>query len=241
MRCWSWCCCLFGLLSALTQAETCARVYRVAGESLTNNAESSLGILHEVITLTGCQMQVVDKETSHLRRLRLLEKGDIDLMAEASWRLDRLAYVHYSIPYRDERILLAALKTTDVQTINNVKDIADRKKTVLMMAGAWYGPEVEILRPQWQALGLMIDFKDPEMALRALRLHRAELLIISDLIYFKLWHQPEDLLLLPFDVHREAVYVMLSKKTVTEAEVELFNVALRRWLELHPQTITFKN
>ncbi len=226
------------ILSLSVEAEPCARIYRAAGESLTITPHSSIGILQTMTSFLGCQLTIVDYQTNHSRRIRLLENGQTDVMPEASWRIEREAFAWYSEPYRDEVVILVALKTVTHQDIQHINDVAKLSKRILTLEGGWLGPDVERERSHWHSNKLIVDYKDPTVALRDLRLRRADVMLTTDLVYHQVLQTPSDLVVLPFEVHREAVYLIFSKRTVSEAEVANFNRAIQHWRQLNPQPIT---
>jgi polar amino acid transport system substrate-binding protein len=222
--------------SALTaHAQECARDYRIAAESPVIDPNSSAGILQQVIAELGCKSVIVDARTSQERRLQLLAAGAIDLMSEASLRPERTVYAHYSKPYRDEVTLLVVRADIGDQGIHHINDVLRLKKRILAPDKSWYGPDVERERESWRERGLLLIYKDPAAGLRDLRLKRADVMLCPDSTCASGSAELNDLMILPFEVHREAVYFIFSKRTITLSDVDRFNQALRQW-QAHKQS-----
>ncbi len=203
----------------------CQRTYRTT-TSIGAENDVSMRYLKRLLQTIQCPLKIVPYELSHQRRVRLLADGEIDLVMEASKLPERDSYAWFSLPYRDEKTLLITLR--DKSPINQVKHINDvftQRLTILSPAGGWFGPDVERERQHWRESHLLIVYKDPIPGFRDLRLGRAQLLLTTDLVFRE--HQLDDLVTLPFVVHQEAVYIMFSKRTVSAAEVAVFNDAIQ--------------
>lgn len=219
---------LMALPVTATRAD-CQRVYKSVALSEIASTDSSIPYLRRVIETMGCRLDLDLASTSHQRRLRLLETGQIDILSEASWLPERETYAFFSSPYRNEKTLLVGLKhNAALNEVKNLYDIAKWKLTILAPDGGWFGPDVQHERERWRKENLMVVYKEPALALRDLRLHRAHVMLITDAqrqIYVR---DSPDVFTLPFLVHEEAVYFMFSKKTITESEVHAFNHALTK-------------
>lgn len=227
---------IFAVVTYYNHAEAmCTREYRIAAESELRMPSPKADFLQEITSDLGCKLRIVAHHTNHIRRLRMLELGEIDLMPEASWRQERTAFARYSIPYRSEITILIVLKTVGDQGITQLSDIYKMNKRILSLDQNWLGPEVQVQRELWRANHQLITYKDPFEGLRDLRMNRAEVMLCTDLIYYHTLQEPKDVQRLPFEVHRDPVHLMFSKKTVSEVEVAQFNVALKRWLETQPK------
>ncbi len=219
-------------------ASECSRVYRTAFESEIIQPNSPVAFLKQTVEAMGCKLIVVDTQANHDRRLDLLEKGKIDLVAEASYLSDRDSFALFSTPYRDEVTLLAVMKSKGDQHIRALTDIVRLRKRIISLDGGWLGPSVEVERERWRKLGLMVAYKDPLQALRDLRADRADVMLGTDLIFYQMLGNPDDVLILPFELYRDPVHIMFSKETVSEKEVEQFNVVLRQWRQQQREAVS---
>ncbi len=223
MRFTAW---LFLLMSTGVLATSpCTRAFRTTTDIHREN-DTAMHYLKRLMTYMKCPLVIVPYELSHQRRFRLIADGELDLVMEASKLPERDSYAWFSLPYREEKTVLITLRSnTQTKSVNHIDDIARQHLMTSAPAGGWFGPDVEREREMWRQQHLLIAYKDPQTGLRDLRLGRAQLMLTTDLVVRDLAQQ--DIAPLPFVVHKEPVYIMFSKRTVTPEDIQLFNHAIQ--------------
>lgn len=226
------------LPSAASAAE-CARTLVVAATGLWNGAGSEAAMesrvdrewLDAIARESGICMQYDARETVIARRLALIESGNVDLLVGASKTPERERYAHFTLPYREETVLLFARaeRAAQYQTLRQFSDLQALSVPWLAVRDSWLGPEFAAARKALLQRRQISEFDTFGQGVAMLRYGRGELLLAPDTFAQYLAREKiRDVVRLPSVLHREPVYFMLSKVSVSEAELNQINTAIRR-------------
>lgn len=193
-------------------------------------------IVSDVLPAIGCSHESVKMTGASLRHQQMLQKGDLDLMAEASRTPERERFAWFSRPYRVERIVLIRSRhSARAREVVSLDDVLKQKLKIIDSGNNWLGPEVAQLRPQWRAAGLMVTEDKADVAMNALRDGRVDLAISSDEFFGSIRNQYPALETIAPPVYEAPVHFMFSKRSVSREQVDQFDAALARWLAQHPK------
>ena len=211
----------------------CSRTLSVIREA--SPAEFNADILERVSAIfahANCPIQFKTVTGNMHRTHRMLAEGQLDVLIEASYREERQSYARFSLPYRVEKTYLFSLsQNVDKYQIRHVSDLVDKPWRIIDQGKAWFGPDWESLRSALAETGRLIDFRTGEEVIRDLKLHRAELVIATDLTRHTYLTEKNGVQPLPLLIHEEPVRIMFSRLAVSEVDVEAINQAIR---VLHP-------
>ena len=216
----------------------CERTYRMAhsGDYVPYQYQSSEGELigldvdlaRAIFSRMECEITFVKLPPK--RAQVMLGTGELDIMAAASITAERHVYAHFSLPYRDERVVLFA-KTENIPDFGDLdlKEAFDRKLRVTAGIGGWYGPDYEKIRAEAEAANLLQLNNSTAARIRQLLNDRVDL-VIADL-YVGYHHAAqldarEDIRELPYILNNDPVHFMLSRKNVDGRFLDRFNQAL---------------
>jgi len=130
------------------------------------------------VILQGADCAYETQEIPARRALKMLEAGEIDLVAAASMTPDRENYGYFSVPYRNERIVMFARRDDKAAaTIKSFGDVATGHLRVAAGDGGSYGSDYDTSRHQLQAAGLLTLNASLEQRLQLLAGHRVDLVI----------------------------------------------------------------
>ncbi len=226
------------LSTAMTHA-ACSRTIRVGwndfppfmqsgsdGEPIGLDAD----LMRTIFKQAGCTLKFVP-DVPNKRQTLYLQVGALDMQFNASEVRERHAYAWYSLPYRREIIALFARKGEAQRfPIRNLNELVAHDWQVLVPYDGWYGQTLEDARPQLRRLNLAYTYISTREGVEMLYHKRAELLVgdyYSSLYAAKQAGLPE-LETLPVPVNDNAVHLIFSKRTVTEADVAVIDAAIQK-------------
>ena len=226
-------------VSSATAATECSRTLTVAATGLWDSAGSAAAMesrvdrewLDAISRESGLCMQYETRETVIARRLALVESGNVDLLVGASKTPERERYAHFSLPYREESVLLFTRveRAAQYQHVQTFPDLQAVTVPWLAVRDSWLGPEFAAARKTLLQQRKISEFDTFGQGVAMLRYGRGELLLAPDTFAQYLEREKiRDVVRLPSVLHRESVYFMLSKASVSEAEVNQLNTAIRR-------------
>ena len=145
-----------GAFSFTTRTEACDQelVYYFQGESPPYQAKEDDGslsgfdfeMLDTIASRAGCSIKVVDKKIPWARRLRMLEQGEPDVVATASYKDDRAKYAWFELPYRHESLaLFVRAGEQEAFGVAEAADLLDSKMVLGIQNGSTYGPDTDEL------------------------------------------------------------------------------------------------
>ncbi|MFZ5842081.1 MAG: substrate-binding periplasmic protein [Pseudomonadota bacterium] len=185
--------------------------------------------LRAIADSAGFCLQAESRETLIARRLALLESGVVDVLVGASRTPDRERYAWFSRPYRDERVLLfvRAEQRKQFQHVRQFADLQQLPLPWLAVRDSWLGPGYANARQQLLKNQRVFEFDAYPQGLAMLRYGRGHLLLAPDAFaHFLKQEAVSDIVSLPTVIHREPVFFMLSKASVTTDELARFDNAL---------------
>lgn len=191
--------------------------------------------------LTGLDIEMVkavfDSQGKSLKFLQLpwkrhldnLESGHIDLAASASKTPEREQFAYFSDPYRTESAALFIRKTDqDKYQFSSLQDIIGTDFSLAVTRGYYYGEEFSQLMENPDFRKQVQEVNDNQLAQRQLVRGRVDG-FLEDPIAATVELEEEgvaDQVVNILDIYSDGIYVMFSKKTKTEADVESFNKGL---------------
>lgn len=176
----------------------------------------------------GCQIDYVQRPWS--RTLREIQDGSVDLSAGASINEERKAYAYFSLPVRDEVVVLLMRKGQISQyQLNSLDDIAAQRVRLGVTRGYYHGPDYQRLMEDESFSSLVQEATGAEKNLQKLHAGRVDAVLI-DPVVAKYTAQEmgleDEFAPYPLNVLKENVYFMLSQASMDEAMVSRINQAL---------------
>ncbi|HEX9449363.1 MAG TPA: transporter substrate-binding domain-containing protein [Dongiaceae bacterium] len=200
--------------------------YRSAnGEVVGLDADLTRAILEQV----GCQYAV--QEIPAKRALKMLETGEIDLVAAASVTPEREAYGYFSAPYRSERIVMFIRR--DDTTAAAIKGLHDALSAHLRVAagnGGSYGKEYDTLRGELKAADLLTLNASLEQRLQLLAGHRVDIVVEDEVAGASTARDlglAANLQVVGAPLSDQPVRLLLSRKSVSPALVSSIDQAIK--------------
>lgn len=185
-------------------------------------------IVKAVMLEMGCEIDI--SEIPPKRAQRMLLSGRLDLMAAASITPQRQEYAYFSIPYRDERVVMFVLSNRykDYKGLT-LRDAVDEGYRIAAGVGGWYGVEYGEVKDRAMEAGLLELNTSTAQRIRMLLASRVDI-VVADL-YVGYHHailegRAADIKELPHVLNQDPVHFMLSRKTHNAGQVERFNDAL---------------
>lgn len=180
--------------------------------------------------LAGCPLALADSKVSAARKHDMLRKGEQDLMISASYLPQRERYAYFSQPYRLEQIRLYVRRSdaAKLRSVRSLQDLLDRPELVLLApAAGWFGPDYARLKPQFHQAGRLLISRNSSQALQQLEAGRGDVLMTTDVLLDWLNELPsKNVVALPAVIHEAPVHIMLSKASLTPADVGVLNNAI---------------
>ncbi|WP_374357079.1 substrate-binding periplasmic protein [Chitinimonas sp.] len=227
---------LLFVLHAELAGAACSRVLRVPFEewppySFTGSQQKPQGIevdmLDAITRQAGCTVQWVP-DLPRKRRWLYLQSGDIDMLLAASDSGpagERAAM--FSKPYRHETISAFVMADSDRHTgLASLQHMLAHRVSVIGQTGGGGGfPMAE----QFRAAGLLTRYEEYSHGLKLLQARRGEVLI-GDRWAVEYAARAQDVRLrrLAFNVADGEVAYMLSRKTLSSADLAAINSAIER-------------
>ncbi len=179
-------------------------------------------LLAAVAKEAGCRVTYV-RGVPRNRRLPMLVSGELDLLIAATPVPGDPAW--YTRPYRDE-VFGAFMREGKAQREARSMDdlLAARLRLVTHR-----GPVSVAVIHEFQSLGLLTWFEDYAKGVQLMKLDRGDVLL-GDSVAIAYAARIADVPLVPlaFDVTRGPVTYKLSRKSMTEAQLQGFNSAIQR-------------
>lgn len=179
-------------------------------------------MLAAVAQEAGCRVSYV-REVPRNRRLPMLAAGELDLLLAATPRAGDPAW--YTRPYRDE--VFGAFMRADEARMET------RSLDELLQAGlrlvTHRGPASVAIINDFKARGLLTWFEEYAKGVQLMQLGRGDVLLGDSVaIAFAARAADVPLVELPIALPREPVTYKLSRKSLTEADLRAFNLAIQR-------------
>lgn len=187
--------------------------------------------LEAVASEAGFCLQQEQRETLINRRLAMLESGEIDLLVGASRTPDRERVGWFSTPYRVEQVLLF-VRSDELRHYRHLQrfdQLLAMPLPWLAVRDSWLGPDYAAARAELLRTERVFEFDTFPQGLAMLRFGRGELLLAPDtFLRFLLRENVHDVAMLPTPLHSEPVHFMLSRASISQAEFDRFDAAVRQ-------------
>ncbi len=177
----------------------------------------------------NCQLAVV--QGSWLELLTLLKEGNIDFVLGASKTADREAFAYFSTPYRQERFQLYVRRDDSALSYDSLQAFVAAGHKVGVVNEYFYGDEVAALyeddRQRDKFVGAIIS----ELNMARLLDEEIDGLLEDSFVGASILRRKGlDKYIVPHSISlgNSDVYVMFSKASVTEQQVQQFNSGLAR-------------
>ncbi len=183
-----------------------------------------------IFAAAGCQL--VETTQPIKRVLAGIRAGRIDALAGASRTPEREAYGTFSLPYRDEQIVMFMHKATvGTLPIKTVEQLVPYKVKIGVSLGAWYGPAFQrLVAPGSGFRGMLLPTDESTLLFNLLIQRRADI-ILSDLYYgqFFLRQQglEDEIVHHPVPVHQDRVHLLFSKTALEPEDVAVIDAAIK--------------
>jgi polar amino acid transport system substrate-binding protein len=166
-----------------------------------------------------------------IRNLYLFDRGEIDLLTGSSETPERRKRAWFSLPYRDERVALFALagRVELYKGIRSFADVMEAPVSLLAPRAGWYGVDYEKSMVALKDGGRLSQFVDFQQGIRMLAAGRGNF-ILGDAVGIEHAAVREGVKVqpLPFWLVDADVHLMLSRATVSEADVRRLDAAIER-------------
>lgn len=230
----------FALLTALctSAASACDRPLRVAmaqfppyilrdARGAASGAEPEL--LRAILQQAGCQLEIVP-DLPRKRRYAMFLAGELDILLAASETVERREVAWFTPPYRMETTAWFALpaRAAALRELDGFGAVLQRRITMVTQNLGWFGVEYATLLPQLQQAKLISQYENTRQGLSMLLAARGEILMADrGATLYEAAQRGLELAELPFVPAREPVHLMLSKKSVSEADARAIGNAVQ--------------
>lgn len=185
-------------------------------------------LVKAIFKQADCQINFVKRPWA--RALKEIEAGSIDLASGASMNDERLQYAHFSIPYRDETMVLMVRKgEASKYDLRKITDIAAIKFELGVVRDYYYGDDHKAGLEDPVYKKKVSEVKDDTANLKKLAAKRIDGILIDKYVGPYLAKQVgiyDQLEVHPVYINSDNIYIMFSKKTVTPVFVESINTAI---------------
>ncbi len=189
-------------------------------------------IASHIVSILGCQLTL--ERLPPKRAQHQLKEGALDIMAAASITSERHQYAHFSLAYRDESIALFVTEK-NAPLFQSLTLTTAVNKALRMGAGlgGWYGIEYQSIKEKAVSEGLLLLQNSTEQRIKMLT-HNLLDVVIADL-YVGYYHGRKyqhlaKIVDLPHKLNTDPVHFMLSRKTFSGAELDVFNNVLATFM-----------
>lgn len=186
--------------------------------------------IQSVFKLLDCKLKLV--QLPWKRSLYEVQKGRVDFMGMASLTAERQQFARYSTPYRLEQIRIGIRKGERSRwKIAVLEDLIELNMRLNVQLGAWYGAAyAKAMKLEgFQAL-VREDTNNRKQMFRLLN-NRADG-VLNDVLYFDYFAaqhgKAQQIEFLPFIVHDNPVHFIFSKTSISQADFENLNDAIKK-------------
>ncbi|MDT8999974.1 transporter substrate-binding domain-containing protein [Paucibacter sp. APW11] len=185
-------------------------------------------LLRAIVSQAGCTLEVLN-DLPRKRRYAMFLKGDLDILLAASLTEERQRIAWFTAPYRQETTSLFVLadKAAALRDIKSLGELIDKQATLLSLNLGWFGADYETQLPRLRAAHRVSHFENLRQGLSMLAARRGDVLM-SDRIatLYEARQRGLNLVELGYTPAREPVHLMLSRKSISEADWRSLNAAV---------------
>lgn len=228
---------LVALLVSCAAHAACSRTLRVPFEDWPPYAQRDargepagldFELLRAVAEQAGCKLAFV-YDLPRKRRLLMFQQGALDLLVAASATEERRGYAWFTRSYRDEE-MAALARSGDAVALatGSLDELLARRIPVIAPNSGWYGADYERLQASFESAGLLTRYEGYANGVRLLLFERGRVLIgdryaLADSIRSQ---AIPGIAALPFSVNRSPVHFMLSRQSLTPADLAALDQAV---------------
>lgn len=186
-------------------------------------------LVQAVATDMSCQLEVV--QGSWLELLTLLKEGNIDFVLGASKTADREEFAYFSEPYRQERFQLYVRRDDSALSYDSLQAFVAAGHKVGVVNEYFYGDEVAALYEDDSLRDKFVGAIISELNMARLLDEEIDGLLEDSFVGASILRRKGlDKYIVPHTISlgNSDVYVMFSKASVTEQQVQQFNTGLAR-------------
>ncbi len=187
-------------------------------------------LVKAIIENTDCKISFVKRPWA--RALKEIEKGTVHLAPGASINAEREEYAYFSLPYRDETMVLMVRKgESPSYPLKTINDITKQSFKLGVVRDYFYGEahKEALLDPEYQSR--VSDVKSDTANLQKLASKRVDGILIDRYVGPFLAKQLDlldEIEVHPLNINSDNIYLMLSKKSVSEETVAKINRGLEK-------------
>jgi len=195
---------------------------------------TDIELIRVVLKEVGTELQLLSMPES--RALNDLATGKVDLLFGASYTDERATFAWFSDSYRQEANVVVVhplVLQRYPEVVNKVAffELAQRRLVGTFNPKGFYGEEFEQLKQQQPVKRRSVPIFDAEQRMALVLNQRADFTLADQIsVKQRFAEQPiyQQLVMLPFELSRADIHLMLSKKTIDAACVALINQSLHK-------------
>jgi len=170
-----------------------------------------------------------NKYSASARMLQRIEFGEVDVLSGASKTAERERFAQFTLPYRNEATLFYVMKNrvAEFSRYKTLDDFVNAGHTLISMRSSYLGSEFGALRESLLKSDRLIEITMDDQYFSLLRLRRADVAVATDQLLGTLPRYAPDVQPLPTPLHIAPVHLMLSKKTVSQHDMQQLNTAIQ--------------
>lgn len=187
-------------------------------------------LIKAIVEQAGCKL-ALQSELPRKRRYAMFIAGEIDLLASASDTPERRRVAWFTAPYYTETVALFVLpeQLQALQDITGFGDVLKRRLSVVSQSFGWYGDDFEGHKPALREAGLLSHYDQLTSAIGMLQLGRGQMLLADRAATRQLLRERGvNFAELPYVPVQAPAHIMLSRQSVSEAEFQAIDRALKR-------------
>lgn len=190
-------------------------------------------IAQRVTDYMGCSLRA--EQGSWMELLEWLQSGDIDFVMGASLTESRQEYAYFSIPYRHEQFsLFVRSEEVPRYSMNSVEEFLAEGYRVGVVNEYFYGENLQYLMHDSEYSGQFVGAMLNELNLARLLDSDIDGFLEDNLVAASIIRRrgmSERISRTEIHLDASQVYVMFSQSSVSESEVEQFNLALKELID----------
>jgi polar amino acid transport system substrate-binding protein len=205
--------------------------YRPYSYRATDGTVAGLDIDLTRTILQGADCSYAAQEIPAKRALKMLQAGEIDLVAAASVTAEREAYGYFSAPYRNERIVMFTRRDdAAIAAIKNFSDAVAAHMRIAAGNGGSYGADYDAARDRLLTDGLLTLTSSLEQRLQLLAGHRVDLVIEDEVAGASTARElgiAGQLQVVGIPLSDEPVRLLFSRKSISPDTMAAINDAIK--------------
>lgn len=196
-------------------------------------AGMDIDLLRAVVREAGCAV-AFQFDIPRKRRLLMFQKGELDVLLDASVTPERRAYAWFTQPYRDEEVAAFVLAQDAAGAqVRSLEAALLARMPLLVPSDGWYGDSYARLLGGFESLGLVTRYEDYARAIELISGERGRIVIGDRFALLDAANRQGGHLLvaLPFVVNDGPVHFMLSRRSLRQSDATALDEAVARLTE----------